>query len=58
MATVRDIMLTGVAPVRPEDTTESVLRVMRDHGLPVAEHGRLIGVVTRVDVLDALIDAD
>lgn len=44
--TVRDIM-------DAEPVTRTIAREGHDR-LPVVEHGRLVGVVTRVDVLEAL----
>jgi CBS domain-containing protein len=55
--TVRDIMDPSPARVYDTDTVERAARTIaeRKHNrLPVIEHGRLVGVVTRLDVLDAL----
>ena len=52
-----DIMDADPVTVRPDDDVETVVRLLRRHelpGVPVIEHGRLVGVVTRVDVLEAL----
>ena len=55
MATVRDIMETGVATVHPDDTIESVLRTMRDHELPgipvVDDEQRCVGIITEADLV-------
>ena len=57
MPTVRDIMVTGVATVHPEDTIESVLRAMREHelpGIPVVNEGdRCVGIITEADLIMA-----
>jgi CBS domain-containing protein len=55
MATVRDIMETDVATVRPEDSIESVLRTLREHdlpGVPVVNAGmRCVGIITEADLV-------
>jgi CBS domain-containing protein len=57
MATVREIMETGVATVHPDDTIESVLRTLRDHelpGIPVVNEGqRCVGIITEADLIMA-----
>jgi CBS domain-containing protein len=53
----RDLMTEDPITISPDATVEEAARVIarRKHNrLPVVEHGRLVGVVTRVDVLDAL----
>jgi CBS domain-containing protein len=53
--TVRDIMDRDVPTVRPEDSTETVLRTMRRHELPgvpvVNDGGRCIGIITEADLV-------
>jgi CBS domain-containing protein len=54
----RDLMTEDPITISPGAGVEEAARVIarRKHNrLPVVEHGRLVGVVTRVDVLDALI---
>src|SRR3954467_14757892 len=54
---VRDMMTADPVTVDADATVEQAARLIatRKHNrLPVVEHGRLVGVVTRVDVLDAL----
>jgi CBS domain-containing protein len=56
-ATARDLMTEDPVTIDPDATVEEAGRVIasRKHNrLPVVEHGRLVGVVTRIDVLDAL----
>ena len=57
MATVREIMETGVATVHPDDSIESVLRTMREHelpGIPVVNEGRrCVGIITESDLIMA-----
>jgi CBS domain-containing protein len=57
MATVRDIMETDVATVGPDDTIETVLRMLRDHDLPgvpvVNAAGRCVGIITEADLVMA-----
>jgi CBS domain-containing protein len=52
---VRDIMETDVPRVTVVDSTERVLRVMRDHELPgvpvVNEGGRCVGIITEADLV-------
>ncbi len=52
-----DMMTEDPVTIEPTATLQEAGRTMshRKHNrLPVVEHGRLVGVVTRVDVLDAL----
>jgi len=56
-ATARDLMTEDPVTISPEATVAEAARTIarRKHNrLPVVEHGRLVGVVTRIDVLDAL----
>jgi CBS domain-containing protein len=56
-ATARDLMTEDPVTISPDASVDEAARVIarRKHNrLPVVEHGRLVGVVTRVDVLDAL----
>jgi CBS domain-containing protein len=57
-ATVADMMTENPVTVRPDDSIRRAARLIaerRHNRLPVVEDdGRLVGVVTRVDVLDAL----
>jgi CBS domain-containing protein len=54
---VEDMMTEDPVTIAPDAPVSEAARVIsrRKHNrLPVVEHGRLIGVVTRLDVLDAL----
>jgi CBS domain-containing protein len=54
---VRDMMTRDVITVSPDASVHEAARLISSSGhnrLPVAEGGRLIGVVTRVDCLAAL----
>jgi CBS domain-containing protein len=52
-----DMMTEGPTTIEPDATIHQAARLISESGhnrLPVVEHGRLVGVVTRVDVLGAL----
>jgi CBS domain-containing protein len=56
-AKARDLMTPDPVTIDAEaDVREAARLIARKHHnrIPVVEHGRLVGVVTRVDVLDAL----
>ncbi len=56
-ATAGDLMTPDPITIEPDAPVSAAARVIaqRKHNrLPVIEHGRLIGVVTRLDVLEAL----
>jgi CBS domain-containing protein len=51
--TVADVMIRGVVSVSPDDPVAEAARLMvehRVHRLPVVEDGRLVGIVTSLDV--------
>lgn len=60
--TVADIMDTDVPTVTPEDTVESVLRVLHENELPgvpvVNSGGRCVGIITEADLVMTGEDAD
>ncbi len=60
--TVADIMDTDSPSVAPEDTVETVLRVMRENELPgvpvVNSGGRCVGIITEADLVMTGEDAD
>jgi acetoin utilization protein AcuB len=54
--TVGDVMTRGVISVRPVTGIRDAARVMHERrlgALPVVEGGRLVGILTETDVLDA-----
>jgi CBS domain-containing protein len=56
-STARDVMTEDPVTISPDASVYEAARAIARHKhnrLPVVEHGRLVGVVTRVDVLDAL----
>jgi len=56
-STVKDMMTPDPITVDADADVEEAARLIAKHGhnrLPVVEHGRLVGVVTRLDVLQAL----
>lgn len=59
-ATVADMMTPDPITVDFDTDVREAARIIaerRHNRLPVVEHGRLVGVVTRLDVLEALVDA-
>jgi CBS domain-containing protein len=60
-ATAEDMMTADPITIEPDATVREAARLIarkKHNRLPVVEHGRLVGVVTRVDVLDALTNED
>lgn len=58
---VEDMMTADPVTVAPEASVGEAARLIaeRKHNrLPVVDHGRLVGVVTRLDVLDAVTSAE
>ena len=58
-ATVGDMMTAPAVTVEADDPTRKAARLIAESGhnrLPVEEEGRLVGIVTRADVLRALAD--
>jgi CBS domain-containing protein len=56
-SSARDMMTADPDTVTPDTTVQEAARRIHDTGhnrLPVVEDGRLLGVVTRIDVLGAL----
>ena len=56
-STAGDMMTEDPVTIGPDEPVAEAARVIarkRHNRLPVVEHGRLVGVVTRVDVLEAL----
>ena len=57
-STAQEMMTADPAVVEPDTSIEVAARMIHDTGhnrLPVVEHGQLVGVVTRVDVLGGLV---
>lgn len=57
-AKAEDMMTPDPDTVSPDTTVQDAARLIHESGhnrLPVIEHGRLVGMVTRVDVLGALV---
>ena len=58
-ATARDLMTEDPTTIAPDVDVHEAGRLISSSGhnrLPVVEHGRLVGVITRADVLRALTD--
>ena len=56
-STAKDLMTEDPITIEPDATVAQAGHIIAQEGhnrLPVVEHGRLVGVVTRVDVLGAL----
>jgi CBS domain-containing protein len=56
-STAEDMMTAKPITVTPDASVEDAAQLIAEHKhnrLPVVEDGRLVGVVTRLDVLDAL----
>lgn len=59
-STAQDMMTADPVTIEPDAGVEEAARLIskRKHDrIPVVEHGRLVGMVTRVDVLAALAEA-
>jgi CBS domain-containing protein len=57
-ALARDLMTEDPVTIEPTASVQEAARAIstsKHNRLPVVEHGRLVGVVTRVDVLEALV---
>src|SRR5918999_4588651 len=60
-ATAEDMMTPDPVTIEPDATVRQAAKLIerkKHNRLPVVQHGRLVGVVTRVDVLDALTSND
>jgi CBS domain-containing protein len=62
MYTVKDIMTESAVVVRPETTIDEAIALLLDHrvsGLPVVnDEGVLLGVISEVDIIDLVYNAD
>jgi len=57
-STAADLMTEDPVTIEPDASVDEAARLIastKHNRLPVVEHGRLVGVVTRLDVLEALI---
>ena len=57
--TVGDVMIADPVTVRSSDVLEQAALLITEHkigGMPVLEDGKLVGVITVVDILEAFID--
>jgi CBS domain-containing protein len=57
-STVGDVMSTELVTIGPDATVEDAATAMHDEGvsrLPVVADGRLVGIVSRTDILRAII---
>lgn len=56
---ISKLMVFPVLIADPQDPIEETAKTLRDHkvgAMPVMENGRLVGIVTGIDMLDALIN--
>ena len=56
-STAADLMTEQPVTIEPSSTVDEAARLIarkKHNRLPVVEHGRLVGVLTRLDVLEAL----
>lgn len=55
---VKDLMTSDVFSVAPEATVEEIATIMTDervNRVPVVEHGRVIGIVSRSDIVRTMV---
>jgi acetoin utilization protein AcuB len=55
---VSDAMTADVLTLGPTDTVDQTARLMREHrisSVPIVEEGKLLGIITRSDILDAYV---
>jgi len=60
VVTVEMAMTTNVLTLTPTDSVTDAARLMRSErigAVPIVEAGRLVGILTRSDLLDCLVDA-
>lgn len=57
----QDIMSKDLVAVRTETSLEGVMQILHDEGIrrvPVTESGRLVGIISRSDVIRAVLDLE
>lgn len=57
----QDIMSKDLVAVRTETSLEGVMQILHDEGIrrvPVTEGGRLVGIISRSDVIRAVLDLE
>lgn len=60
-ATAKDLMTADPTTIAPDASVQDAAKLIarsKHNRIPVVEHGRLVGVVTRLDVLDYLAHDD
>jgi len=60
-ATAKDLMTENPTTIAPDASVQDAAKLIarsKHNRIPVVEHGRLVGVVTRLDVLDYLAHDD
>lgn len=56
---IREVAIKKVVTCHPDTQIEEAALIMREHkigGLPVIEDGKLVGIITGYDILDAFLD--
>jgi len=56
---IREVAIKNVVTCHPDTQIEDAALLMREHkigGLPVLEEGKLVGIITGYDILDAFLD--
>jgi len=56
---IREVAVKKVMTCNPDTTIEDAALLMREHkigGLPVLDEGKLVGIITATDMLDAFLD--
>ena len=59
--TVKEIMTRDVARANPETTVEELIKILREFHLirvPIVKDNRLVGIVSRSDILRCLIEPE
>jgi len=59
--TAQDIMSKDLVTVDFETSLEEVMEVLHDEGVlrvPVTDHGKVVGIVSRADVIRAMLDRE